>query len=93
LCAVLVERWGFPANLVNAIRYQHAPALGNTGLVAALYVANQLAKNLVEGDPLDVPALPEVVEQLLGKDLAAILVELDDLDGILQDARTFAAER
>ena len=90
--ALLLERWDFPGNLIDAIRCQHNMEMMKTRLAFSVYAANQISTHLgadFGGAPL-APTLPLSVEQALGGTLKQIMDSLGDMEPILQEARRFS---
>ncbi len=90
--AMLVEKWRFAPQLVEAIRHQHGPDVPDTDMVACLFAANQAAKRLqfgFAGNPL-VEELPPALAQRLGGTLDEVIVSLGDLTLVLEEATLFA---
>jgi len=89
--AMLLERWQFPADLVDAIRYQHQPECKDSDLVAGVFAANQICQRLgVDfGGPSKPEGLPASVEQRLRGNLDQIITRMGDLKPLLEEARRF----
>jgi putative nucleotidyltransferase with HDIG domain len=85
--AMLVERWQFPSQLVEAIRYQYGPELRDTSLSACVFAANQISKKLELGFAGNtyVEAFPASVEQRLGASLDDLLPSLRNMESLLGD--------
>jgi HD-like signal output (HDOD) protein len=90
--ALLLEKWQFPADLVDAIRYQHQVELIDSDLVAGVFTANQICKRLgVDFGGQPTPGdLPESVAHRLGGNLEQIVTRMGDLQPLLEEAKRFA---
>ncbi|MCZ4312155.1 HDOD domain-containing protein [Comamonadaceae bacterium G21597-S1] len=89
---MLVEKWRFPAPLVETIRHQHVDDLLDTEMIACVFTANQISKKLgfgAAGNP-SVEALPPFIAQRVGGDLDAVIASLGDLDRMYEEAMVFA---
>jgi len=90
--AMLVEKWRFPASLVEAIRNQHGSGLKDNDMIACVYAANQISKKLQFGfgGNARIEALPAAMAQRLGGDLDAIIARLGNLDALFEEAQVFS---
>ncbi|MCB2006074.1 MAG: HDOD domain-containing protein [Burkholderiaceae bacterium] len=89
---MLVEKWRFPAPLVETIRHQHVDDLLDTEMIACVFTANQISKKLgfgAAGNPC-VEALPPFIAQRVGGDLDEVIASLGDLDRMYEEAMVFA---
>lgn len=86
--AMLVEKWQFPTQLTEAIRYQHGPELRDTSLCACVFAANQISKQLELGfaGNTHVEELPDFVQQRLGGSLEDLVLALGNMRSMLEDA-------
>lgn len=90
--AMLVEKWRFPADLVQTIRYQYGPETRDTPMIACVFAANQISKKLAfgfAGNPF-IEELPSAIAQRLGGTLDEVIASLGDLAPLLEEARVFA---
>ncbi|MEI8168222.1 MAG: HDOD domain-containing protein [Rhodoferax sp.] len=90
--AMLVEKWRFPSDLVETIRYQYSPQSMDTPMLACVFSANQISKQLETGRafaPL-VQELPLTISTRLGGSLSEVMASLGDLDMVLHEARQFS---
>jgi hypothetical protein len=89
--AMLAERWRFAPYLVDTIRFQHEPARCDTNMMACVYAANQISKQLgldLGGCIVAAPLPPTVAARLGGK-LDAVVAGLGDLAPLLDEAQLF----
>jgi putative nucleotidyltransferase with HDIG domain len=89
--AMLVEKWRFPADLVETIGHQYGPELKDTPMIACVFAANQIAKKLAfgfGGNPF-VEELPPMVAKRLGGTLDEVIASLGDLAPMFEDAKVF----
>jgi HD-like signal output (HDOD) protein len=90
--ALLLESWQFPANLVEAIRFQHQVENCEVPMADVIFAANQICKHMGLDfctSPTAVE-LPACVAHRLGGTLTRIIEDMSDLQAILDDARRFA---
>ena len=85
--AMLVEKWQFPNQLIEAIRYQYGPELRDTSLGACVFAANQISKKLELGfaGNTHVEEFPVLVQQRLGGSLEDVLLELGNMKSMFED--------
>lgn len=90
--AMLVEKWRFPADLVETIRYQYGPEIKDTPMIACVFAANQISKKLEFGFAGNrcVEQLPPAIAQRLGGALDELIVSLGDLAPLLEEAKIFS---
>lgn len=91
--AQLVERWRFPAPLVETIRHQFGANLPDTGMIACVFAANQICKKLQfgsAGNPC-VSELPPAIARRLGGSLDEVIASLGDLEPVLAQSRLLAS--
>lgn len=90
--AMLVEKWRFPAELVETIRCQYGPEVKDTPMIACVFAANQISKKLEFGFAGNrcVEQLPPAVAQRLGGTLDELIVSLGDLAPLLEEAKIFS---
>jgi putative nucleotidyltransferase with HDIG domain len=90
---MLVEKWRFPAPLVETIRHQYGDDLRDTELIACVFTANQISKKLAfgaAGNP-HVEDLPPFIAQRVGGNLDEVIASLGDLDKMFAEAKLFAS--
>ncbi len=90
--AMLVEKWRFPAELVETIRDQYGPHIKDTPMIACVFAANQISKQLkfgFGGNPC-IEALPPAIAQRLGGTLDEVIASLGDLNPLFEEARIFS---
>ena len=90
--AMLAEKWRFPPDLIEAIRYQYGPELKDTPMIACVFSANQISKKLefgFAGNPC-FEELPATIAQRLGGNIDEVIVSLGDLAPVFEEARLFA---
>lgn len=90
--AMLAQKWHFADELVQTIACQHQPELYDTDMMACVFAANQLSKQLGFdfGGSLLVPALVPSVAQRLGGQLPDIMDSLGDISPLIEEARVFS---
>lgn len=90
--AMLVEKWRFPADLVETIACQYGPEVKDTPMIACVFAANQISKKLefgFGGNPW-VDELPAPLAKRLGGTLDDIIASLGDLAPMVEEARIFS---
>jgi putative nucleotidyltransferase with HDIG domain len=90
--AMLVEKWRFPAELVETIRCQYGPEVKDTPMIACVFAANQISKKLefgFGGNPY-VEELPPTIAKRLGGSLDEVIASLGDLTSVFEDAKIFS---
>lgn len=90
--AMLVEKWRFAPNLVEAIRHQHVSDLKDTDMVACVFGANQIAKKLkfgFGGNPV-IDEFPPMVQKRLGGTMDEVIAAMGDLNALFEEAQIFA---
>lgn len=90
--AMLAEKWRFPPDLVQTIRYQHEPESSDTPMMAAMVAANQISKLLgfEFGGWLVIEELADCVANRLGGKLENVKASLGDLGPLLNEAHVFS---
>ena len=91
--AMLVEKWRFAPHLIDTIRHQHEPHLMDTDMLACVFAANQISKQLgfdFGGCPV-VDELPPTVARRLGGRLSELVPALGDLTPMMDEARRFSS--
>lgn len=90
--AMLVEKWRFPLDLIETIRFQHGPDLKDTSMIACVFTANQISKKLkfgFGGNPC-VEELPPSIVKRLGGQLDQVIASMGDLAPVFEEARIFS---
>ena len=90
--AMLVEKWRFPADLIETIRYQYDPGRMDTPMIACVFSANQISKKLkfgFAGNPW-IEELPATIAKRLGGTLDEVIESLGDLAPLLEEAKIFS---
>ena len=90
--AMLVEKWRFPAVLVETILHQYGPAPKDTAMIACVFAANQIGKKLefgFGGNPW-IDELPATLAKRLGGTLDEVIVSLGDLAPTFEEAKIFS---
>lgn len=90
--AMLVEKWRFPRDLIDTIRYQYGPEIRDTGMIACVFAANQISKRMDFGFAGNacVEELPAILAARLGGSLDEVQASLGDLTSIFEEARVFS---
>jgi putative nucleotidyltransferase with HDIG domain len=90
--AMLVEKWRFAPVLVETIRNQYGADLPDTEMVASVFAANQISKQLqfgFAGNPQVDPLSPAMTRRL-GGTLDEVIASLGDLKPVFEEAKVFA---
>ncbi len=90
--AMLVQKWRFPASLIDTIRHLHDPAQVDSDTMACVYAGNQVSKQRgfdFGGSRAD-EHWPATVEQRLGGPSTQVVESLGDLSTIIEEARYFS---
>ena len=90
--AMLVEKWRFPADLVDTIRQQYNPDIKDTPMIACVFAANQISKKLgfgFGGNPY-IEELSPSIAQRLGGTLDELIASLGNLESLFEEARIFS---
>jgi putative nucleotidyltransferase with HDIG domain len=90
--AMLVEKWRFPAELIESIAHQFEANRQDSALFACVFTANQISKKLgfgFGGNPC-IHQLPIQVSLRMGGTLDDIIASAGDLDATFEDAKLFA---
>lgn len=90
--AMLVEKWNFAPSLVETIRYQYGAEMKDTGMIACVFVANQISKKMAlgfAGNPY-VDELPPAIAERFGGSLDEVVLSLGDLSLVLREAKMFS---
>jgi len=90
--AMLVDKWHFAPQLVDAIRSQNGDLPLDNGMAACVFAANQISKKLELGFGGNrfVETLPPAIAQRLGGDLDAVITSLGNIRALYEDAQIFA---
>ena len=90
--AMLVEKWHFAPHLVETIRNQHSPPSKVNDMIAAVFAANQISKQLKFGfaGNSQIEEFPPAIASRLGGKLDQIIDRLGDLTPIFDEARLFS---
>jgi HD-like signal output (HDOD) protein len=90
--AQLLEKWRFPATLVQALRVQHALQPDCSDMALATFAANQISVRLGQdfGGTTVAEGWPAEMAPRLGGTLDQLLQVLGDLQPVLQEARRFS---
>jgi putative nucleotidyltransferase with HDIG domain len=90
--AMLVEKWRFPAPLVEAIRNQHGAELKDNDMTTCVFAANQISKKLQFGfgGNACIEELPPAMARRLGGNLDAVIARLGDLGAVFEEAQIFS---
>lgn len=90
--AMLVEKWRFAPKLVETIRHQYGPELADSDMIACVFGANQISKQLkfgFAGNQLVEP-FPPTVAKRLGGTLEEVIIRLGDLNPLFEEAQIFS---
>ena len=90
--AMLAEKWRFPTDLVDTIRCQYSPAQMDTPMLACVFAANQISRQLefgVAGHP-GIIELPPTIASRLGGGISEVMASLGELAPMLHEARQFS---
>ncbi len=92
--AMLLEKWRFPADLIETIGLQYGPELKgkDTAMIACVFAANQISKKLefgFGGNPW-IEELPPTIAKRLGGTLDEVIVSLGDLAPVFEEAKIFS---
>jgi HD-like signal output (HDOD) protein len=90
--SMLLEKWRFPAVLVQALRGQYADYQRGSEVALCVQVANQLSKRIGADFASRAPAqaLSSAMEQALGGTLDEVLESLGDIGVVLEEGSKFA---
>ena len=90
--AMLVEKWHFATPLIETIRHQYGADVKDTDMIACVFAANQISKQLkfgFGGNPC-VEELPPPLAKRLGGSLDEVILSLGDLTPLFEEAKIFA---
>lgn len=90
--AMLMEKWRFPADLVETVRFQYGPEINDTPMVACVFAANQISKKLdfgIGGNRC-VEELPPEINKRLGGSLNEVVASMGDMAPVFQEAMVFS---
>ena len=90
--AMLVEKWQFPSGIATLILEHHITPENSEGVKVCLFVANQMSKQLGYAAPgySHVEALPPVLVERFGGDLAEVIAKLGDISKLVDEAQVYA---
>ena len=90
--AMLVEKWRFPADLIETVRFQSSPGLKDTPMIACVFAANQICKKLKFGFGGNswVEEFTPTIAKRLGGTLDEVITALGDLSPTFEEARIFS---
>jgi len=90
--AMLVEKWRFAPDLIDAIAHQYEADQQDGALFASVFTANQISKKLgfgFGGNPY-APPLPPLIAKRMGGTLEEVIESADNLNAAFEDAQLFA---
>ena len=90
--AMLVEKWRFPSDLIETVRFQYSPGLNDTPMMACVFAANQISKKLgfgFGGNPWVEEFTPAITNRL-GGTLDEVIVSQGDLAPMFEEAKIFS---
>lgn len=90
--AMLVEKWRFPADLIDTIRQQYQPDVKDTPMIACVFAANQISKKLgfgFGGNPYIEELTPSIAHRL-GGTLDELIASLGSLESLFEEAKIFS---
>ena len=92
VCAMLVERWRFPVDLIDTIRFQRGTDIKDTPMVACVFTANQISKKLNFGFAGNacIEELPPPIAKRMGGSLDQVILDIGDLAGAFEEAKLFS---
>lgn len=90
--AMLVEKWRFAPKLVETIRHQYGPELADSDMIACVFAANQISKQLKFGFAGNylVEEFPPTVAKRLGGTSDEVIAGLGDLTPLFEEAKVFS---
>jgi HD-like signal output (HDOD) protein len=90
--AMLLEKWRFPAVLVQALRGQYSDYVPGSEVALCVQAANQISKLIGADFAIRAPAegLSPAMEQALGGTLDEVLESLGDIGVVLEEGSKFA---
>lgn len=90
--AMLVEKWRFAPNLIAAILNQYGPNRQDSDMIACVFGANQIAKQMNFGFAGNycIEAFPPEVAKRLGGSLDEVIASLGDLTALFEEAKIFS---
>ncbi len=90
--AMLVEKWRFAPTLIDTIAHQYDTERQNSDLLACVYTANQISKQLrfgFGGNPC-IHVLPPEISKKMDGSLDEVIASLGDLNTVFESAKLFA---
>lgn len=90
--AMLVGKWQFPKALTESIRQHHGEIAPENTMLACLFAADQISKNLSLGNSGNtvVEELPPALAARFGGNLDDVVAQLGDLSKVIEEAQSFA---
>ncbi len=90
--AMLVEKWRFAPHLVDAIRNQYGPEMGDSDMIACVFAANQISKKCGFGFAGNacIEELPSPIAKRLGGTLDEVRASMGDLTSLFEEAKVFS---
>jgi putative nucleotidyltransferase with HDIG domain len=89
--AMLAEKWQFPKSLADSIRFHHDGEGSDSVMSACVFAANQISNRLAMGlDGNAVEDTPQTVAARCGGRLDELVVSLEDLSRIVEEAKLFS---
>ena len=92
--AMLLEKWRFPADLIETIGCQYGPDIKDkdTAMIACVFAANQISKKLQFGFGGNscIEELPPTIAKRLGGTLDEVIASLGDLAPVFEEAKIFS---
>jgi len=90
--AMLAHKWRFADDLVQTIAHLHQPESCDTDMMACVFAANQVCKQMGFdlGGQVRVPELAPTVAKRLGGKLQDIMADLGDITPLVEEATVFS---
>lgn len=90
--AMLVGKWQFPKALTESIRQHHGKIAPENTMLACLFAADQISKNLSLGNSGNtvIDELPPALAARFGGNLDNVVAQLGDLSKVIEEAHSFA---
>lgn len=90
--AMLVEKWRFAPHLIETIRHQHPSDFKDTDMIACVFGANQISKQLKFGFAGNnyIDEFPLSVQKRLGGTMEEVISSMGDLTPLFEEAKIFA---
>jgi HD-like signal output (HDOD) protein len=92
LGGMLMEKWKFPARLIDSVRRHHSEVTSDDMLLSCLFVADQVSKELMleVGDRHLVEKLSPALVECFGGQLQDVIASLGDLAKLEREALVIA---